>query len=322
MTETSELVIEEGVLPSSDDFLRDALAGLTAPRKTLPTKYLYDAEGSRLFEEICGLPEYYPTRTETALLQTIAHDLAASISRHAVLVEFGSGASVKTRALLDAAPHLEVYVPIDISQSALDEAAESLRADFPDLQVVPLVADFTASHALPAAADGRPHVGFFPGSTIGNFSPEAAGHFLKSALATLGADSRFILGVDLAKEPEVMVPAYDDAQGVTAAFNLNLLARLNRELGADFVLDAFAHRAVWNEAESRMEMHLVSRKEQTVHLGGREIVFTEGETIHTENSHKYTYEAIAVLAAKAGWRIEESWVSDPFPFAILLMSAA
>ncbi|MEI2385156.1 L-histidine N(alpha)-methyltransferase [Breoghania sp. JC706] len=321
MSETSVLELEEGELPSTDDFLRDALAGLTAPRKTLPTKYLYDAEGSRLFEEICELPEYYPTRTETALLQAISHDLAEAVARHAVLVEFGSGASTKTRTLLDATPHIEVYVPIDISQTALDEAAEALRADFPALQVAPLVADFTAPHSLPAAADGRPHVGFFPGSTIGNFQPEAAVGFLKSARETLGAGARFILGVDLAKDPEVMVPAYDDAQGVTAAFNLNLLARLNRELGADFDLDAFSHRAVWNEAQGRIEMHLVSKADQTAHLGGREITFAKGETIHTENSHKYSYDAIAALAAKAGWRIEKSWVSDPYPFAIILMSA-
>ena len=322
MTEASALVMEEGEVPSSDDFLRDALAGLCAPAKTLPTKYLYDAEGSRLFEEICELPEYYPTRTETALLQAIAHELAVAVAKHTVLVEFGSGASTKTRTLLDAAPHIEVYVPIDISHSALDAAAEALRADFPDLTVVPLVADFTAPHGLPAGTEGPPHLGFFPGSTIGNFSPEAATGFLRSARMTLGDDARFILGVDLAKEPEVMVPAYDDAQGVTAAFNRNLLVRLNREFGADFDLDAFAHRAIWNEAESRIEMHLVSRKDQRAHLGGQEIAFRKGETIHTENSYKFTYESVARMAASAGWTIEKSWISDPFPFAIILMHVA
>ncbi|MDJ0932976.1 L-histidine N(alpha)-methyltransferase [Breoghania sp.] len=321
MSDTSDITMEEGEIPSSDDLLRDAIAGLSAYPKTLPTKYLYDAEGSRLFEEICEQPEYYPTRTETALLHAISEDLSEAIDNDAVLVEFGSGASTKTRTLLDAAPQISIYVPIDISQIALDEAANSLNADFPNLNVLPLIADFTAPHTLPEATRNRPHVGFFPDSTIGNFAPEAAVDFLKSALITLGEDVRSILGADLAKEESVLISAYDDAQGVTAAFNLNLLARLNREVGADFDLEAFSHRAIWNAAESRIEMHLVSRKNQTVHLGGKEIAFAVGETIHTENSHKYTYDMLAELAAAAGWRIEKSWISDPYPFAVLLMGA-
>jgi dimethylhistidine N-methyltransferase len=310
--------------------LDHALAGLTAPRKMLSSKYLYDAEGSRLFEAICDLPEYHVTRTEMALLMQVAPALADAIPAGAALVEFGSGASVKTRLLLDIAPQLSAYVPIDISDSALAEAAEAIAASYPLIEVAPLAEDFTRALHLPDSTVGLPGVGFFPGSTIGNFAPADAEAFLRSARTLLGSDARLILGADLTRSEALLVPAYDDAAGVTAAFNLNLLVRLNRECGADFDLSAFAHRAVWNAAEGRVEMHLVSLREQTVLLSGRAIVFTKGETIHTENSHKYRPEALSGIAARAGWRVAEHWIghdpqgadrADRASFGIFLLEA-
>ncbi|MBO9707614.1 MAG: ergothioneine biosynthesis protein EgtB [Caulobacter sp.] len=305
---------------TSATFLDDAVAGLTSARKTLPAKYFYDAEGSRLFEAICDLPEYYPTRTETALLRRIAPEIAARVCEGAALVEFGSGASTKTRLLLDAMPQLAVYAPIDISQSALDEASEAIRRDYPNLTVAPLVEDFTRAFRLPVAARGRPVTGFFPGSTIGNFAPEDAERFLRGAHELLGEGAMFVVGVDIAKSPDILVPAYDDAQGVTALFNKNVLTRMNRELGADFDVDAFDHRAVWNAAESRMEMHLVSRGEQVVHLAGREIRFADGETIHTENSYKYAAEAFVELARRAGWTVAARWISESPSFGVFALA--
>ena len=255
----------------SAEFLADVVAGLSASPKSLPSKYFYDERGSALFEAICDLPEYYLTRTETALLTDCVHDIAGYISDGAALIEFGSGASVKTRLLLEAAPQLAAYIPVDISQDALEPAAEAIRARFPALEVAPLVGDFTQPIDLPAAANGRPRTGFFPGSTIGNFPPEAAVDFLNAARRLLGQGAQFIVGIDLAKSADVLIPAYDDAQGVTAAFNLNLLERINRELEGAIDLTAFAHRAVWNPVESRIEMHLVSLKDQDVRIAGRQL---------------------------------------------------
>ena len=313
-------VLDRATATPASTFLDDAVAGLTADRKTLPAKYFYDAEGSRLFEAICDLPEYYPTRTETALLRRIAPEIAARILDGAALVEFGSGASTKTRLLLDAMPQLAVYVPIDISPSALDEASDALRRDYPNLIVAPLVDDFTQAVRLPQAAWGRPVTGFFPGSTIGNFPPPEAEAFLRGAHALLGEGAMFVVGVDIAKSPDVLVPAYDDAQGVTAAFNKNVLARINRELGGNFDLDAFDHRAVWNAEESRMEMHLVSRLDQTVQLASHEIRFKAGETIHTENSYKYVPEVFVDLARRAGWTVAARWISDSPSFGVFALA--
>jgi dimethylhistidine N-methyltransferase len=307
--------------PRPGTFGADVIEGLSRPRKALQAKYFYDAEGSRLFEEICDLPEYYPTRTETALLREKAAEMAAVISDDAALVEFGSGASSKTRILLDAAPQLGAYVPIDISPDALDAAAESIRRDYPRLEVAPMVDDFTTALHLPEAATGRPRTGFFPGSTIGNFRPEEAVAFLKTARRLLGRGAAFLIGLDVVKAPMVMVAAYDDEQGVTAAFNLNLLTRINRELDGDFDLDAFEHRAVWNPEESRMEMHLVSRKDQVARAAGRSFHFAAGETIHTENSYKFTIEGFEALAVQAGWILERSWVSPAPSFAIVRLLA-
>jgi len=305
----------------ADAFLSDVLTGLTASPKTLSPKYFYDAQGSTLFEAICDLPEYYLTRTETALLGQIAAEVSARIPAGAALVEFGSGASTKTRILLDAAPQVAVYAPIDISGSALDAAARSISRDYPDLTLAPLVDDFTRALVLPSAARGRPAVGFFPGSTIGNLAPADATTFLEGARRLLGQGALLIVGVDIAKDPAVLVPAYDDAQGVTAAFNLNLLTRINRELGGDFDLAAFHHKAVWNPDESRMEMHLVSRKQQVVTLAGRTIPFAAEESIHTENSYKYRPEVFCALAAAGGWQVVEQWFSQDPRFGIFVLAS-
>jgi dimethylhistidine N-methyltransferase len=301
------------------DFAADVVAGLSQAQKALAPKYFYDAEGSRLFEAITELPEYYPTRTEIALLRQVAAELAQAIPEGAALVEFGSGASTKTRLLLDAAPQVAVYAPIDISPAALDAAAHALKQDYPALTVAPLAEDFTRALELPAAARGRPVVGFFPGSTIGNFTPDEAGSFLAGARRLLGKGAEFIVGIDLVKPEPVLVAAYDDALGVTAAFNKNLLVRMNRELGGDFDLDSFRHRARWNAAESRIEMHLESLRAQTVRVAGRSFEFAAGETLHTENSCKFTVEGFAALAGEAGWTLGRAWTSAQPAFAIVLL---
>ena len=296
------------------------IAALSRPVKSISPKWFYDEAGSDLFEQITALDEYYPTRTEAALLATIAPELSAAIPEGAVLVEFGSGASAKTRILLDAAPQLSAYVPMDISVEALDAAARSINADYPALEVWSVAGDFTHPIALPAQVEGRPRVGFFPGSTIGNFGPVGAAEFLGAVRVLLGEGASMIIGADLVKDEATLVAAYDDARGVTAAFNLNLLARAKREIGADFDLGGFSHRAVWNTEESRMEMHLVSRMAQTVHIDDRAFDFAEGESLHTENSYKFTRAGFEALAASAGWRLGRSWVSPPPEFAVFVLN--
>jgi dimethylhistidine N-methyltransferase len=308
-----------GEVDGASGFARDVVAGLSLRQKALSPKYFYDAEGSRLFEAICELAEYYPTRTEIGLLRGAAAEIAALLPPSGALVEFGSGASVKTRLLLDTAPQLSAYAPIDISPEALDAAAQAIRRDYPELLVVPLAEDFTTALELPPELDGRPRVGFFPGSTIGNFAPEEAAAFLAQARRLLGEGAQLIIGVDLVKPEAELIAAYDDALGVTAAFNKNLLARMNRELGGDFDLDSFVHRAVWNATEARIEMHLESLKDQVVHVAGKRFSFAVGETLHTENSHKFTIEGFAGLASGAGWRLDRRWVSAHPAFAVLLL---
>jgi dimethylhistidine N-methyltransferase len=302
-------------------FAADAIEGLSASPKRLPSKYFYDERGSALFEAICDLPEYYPTRTETALLAKAAPQIAAYISENAALIEFGSGASTKTRLLLDAAPQVGVYIPMDISTDALAQAAAAIRADYPALEVAPLLADFTQPIALPDAAHGRPRTGFFPGSTIGNFAPDDAVAFLAVARRHLGEGSQFIVGADLVKDEAVLVAAYDDARGVTAHFNLNLLSRINRELAGDIDVAGFGHRALWNAQQSRMEMHLVSRADQSFTVADRRFSIRAGETIHSENSYKFTLDGFAELADRAGWRVGAQWVSPDPAFAVLLLQA-
>jgi dimethylhistidine N-methyltransferase len=302
---------------ASTTFRDDVLAGLGGARKSIPPKYFYDARGSELFEAITELEEYYPTRTETALLRDAAAEISETIPDGAALVEFGSGASTKTRLLLDAAPQVAVYAPIDISPSALDAAARLIRAEYPNLAVAPLVEDFTCALELPADARGRPVVGFFPGSTIGNFSTAEAGAFLASARRLLGPGAALLVGIDLVKPEPVLLAAYDDGLGVTAAFNRNLLARINRELDANFDVDAFSHRALWNAAEGRIEMHLVSERAQVVQVAGETFPFEAGETLHTENSHKFTLAGFDKIAASAGWRLEREWASAHPAFAVV-----
>jgi len=306
---------------SAEALKRDVWQGLARSPKSISPKWFYDARGSDLFEAITDLPEYYPTRTETTLLAKIAPEIAARIPKDAVLIEYGSGASAKTRLILDAAPQLAAYAPIDISESALDAAAASIRRDYPKLLVEPLARDFTVGSVAPAVANGRARVGFFPGSTIGNFDPAEAVRLLSEAHALVGEGGLFILGADLVKEPAVLTAAYDDSAGVTAAFNKNLLTRINRDLGADFDLTAFDHRAVWNAVDSRMEMHLVSRTRQTVHVAGRAFEFAAGESLHTENSYKFTVEDVTGMARRAGWRLIERWIAPPPAFAVFLFGA-
>jgi dimethylhistidine N-methyltransferase len=304
-----------------DETRREIICGLVGLQKRISSKYLYDAEGSRLFEAICVLPEYYVTRTETTLLSQCVQGIAEHIPESAVLVEFGSGASIKTRLLLDAIPQIKAYVPIDISGDALASAMRSIRASYPDLRIDGLIADIGRLDSLPVSTVGYSEVGFFPGSTIGNFTPMEAKAFLANARRVLGSNSRFIVGVDLVKSPDVLIPAYNDAQGVTAAFNKNVLTRLNREFGADFQVGDFQHKAIWNPEESRIEMHLVSLRDASVTWAdGTCIPIARGETIHTENSYKYVPLLFERLALDAGWNVEKSWTSPDPAFGIFLLA--
>ena len=302
--------------PEADGFARAVLSGLAAPRKTLPCQYLYDERGSELFERITDLPEYYPSRTETAILSACVGAIVAGTPAGSVLVEFGSGSSRKTEILLAALDKLAAYVPVDVSTSALDEARARLAERFPALRVHPVAGDFRAALNLPPDLARRPRMGFFPGSTIGNFAIDAARDLLAGMARTLGRGNRLIIGVDLRKDVATLLSAYDDAAGVTAAFNKNILARANRELGADFDLDGFSHEARFDENQGRVEMHLVSRGEQTVSLLGRRFAFAPGESIHTENSHKYTVAAFQDLARDAGWRPSRLWMDPDRLFSV------
>ena len=296
-----------------------ALAGLLAARKTLPPKLLYDDEGCRLFGQITRLPEYYPTRTELALLRTMAGEALAGLPGGTALVEFGGSDETKALHLLDANTHLDAYVPVDVAAGALVQLANRLRRFRPHLAVLPMVADFLEPFALPRRVISRPLFAFFPGSTIGNLDPAQARQFLATARASLSG-GRFLIGVDLRKDPAILLPAYDDAQGTTAAFNRNLLHRLNREAEADFDLDAFAHKAVWNARESRMEMHLVSRKRQLVQVARHLIRFEADETIHAENSYKYGIDDFAALAASSGWVSARVWTDAKQLFSLHLLT--
>jgi dimethylhistidine N-methyltransferase len=304
---------------AGDDFAEAVLDGLARRPRSIPCRFLYDARGSELFEEITKLEEYYPTRTETALLEAHGAEIAALAGSGRVLVEFGSGSSRKTSLLLSALGHVPAYIPIDIAAESLREAAEWLSGRHPGLAILPLIADFTATRALPAVARRKPRLGFFSGSTIGNLTHAEARAFLANAARLLGPGSAFLLGVDLKKSEQILVPAYNDAQGVTAAFNLNLLVRINRELGGDFDLSRFAHDAVWNADAGRIEMYVVSLAEQTARVAGRDFVFAEGERIHTENSHKYTVEEFGMLARNSGWTPVKAWTDPDRLFSLHLL---
>jgi dimethylhistidine N-methyltransferase len=306
--------------PQTSAFALDALDGLTQTPKTLSPKYFYDAAGSDLFEQITLLPEYYPTRTELGILHDRGSDIAALIPERAALVEFGAGATTKARLLLKSSA-FAAYVPVDISGEFLGMQASGLRKDFPNLAVHPVTADFTKGFDLPPEAREMPKVGFFPGSTLGNFEPEDASRFLRRAAEILGNGALMVLGVDLEKDEALLHAAYNDAAGVTAKFNLNLLVRMNRELGANFDVSSFVHRALYNRGQHRIEMHLYSRRAQKVRLCGRTIAFAAGESIHTENSYKYSILRLGALARASGWRLDTSWTDAKGMFSVHVLRA-
>jgi dimethylhistidine N-methyltransferase len=313
--------------PAPDsDFARDMHRGLADWPKAVPAKYFYDRRGSELFEQICRLPEYYPTRTEMQMLRDNAAEIAGLLGPDAELVEFGAGALDKVRLLLDAMERPRAYLPIDISGDHLGQAAAALAQDYPQLTVQAVVGDFMQAMTLPPRhARAQSRVGFFPGSTIGNFTPDEALQFLRNAATMLRAargegapdgGTSLLIGVDLVKDPALLHAAYNDSAGVTAAFNLNLLRRANAELGADFDLDAFRHYAFYRPHLHRIEMHLVSARAQTVQIGGQRYSFTAGESIHTENSYKYTVDSFRQLAEKAGFQPAAVWTDAESLFSL------
>jgi dimethylhistidine N-methyltransferase len=302
-------------------FAVDAVAGLTATPKSIPPKYFYDPEGSRLFEQITRQPEYYPTRCELEILRDRASEIAELIPDNAVLVEFGSGAATKAKIVLQAAASkVAAYVPVDISGEFLEREAADLRKAFPTLTVAPVVADFMQPFELPDIAAGKPRVGFFPGSTIGNLEPHDAAAFLRHACFLLGDNSLLIIGVDLVKDAAILNAAYNDKAGITEEFNFNLLARMNRELAADFQRENFEHHAFYNRERRRIEMHLASLKRQKVRVAGQVIDFRAGDTIHTENSYKYTPGSFSALARGSRWAPLQTWTDSENLFAVYVLN--
>lgn len=311
----------------NNGFLSDALEGLKAPIKTLPAKYFYDAQGSHYFDLICKLDEYYPYRSEMALLPKVAKALDDLIPAQVCCVEFGAGSLHKIRPLLAHCSAIRGFIPIDISHQHLQNAGNKLTDEFPALHIVPKAGDFTQPITLVSDAEdvkhsgilSLPKLGFFPGSTIGNFNPQQAAEFLENAKVTLGTHSYLLLGVDTQQNPQALFDAYNDSQGITAQFNKNLLVRMNRELNANFDPATFTHDAHFNAQESRIEMHLISQVEQTVQIGGVPIHFAKGESIHTENSYKYTPTRIQTLVESAGWQIKHVWETADGAFSEVLL---
>ncbi|HEY6917251.1 MAG TPA: L-histidine N(alpha)-methyltransferase [Allosphingosinicella sp.] len=301
-------------------FRADVLAGLAAPIKAVPARWLYDRRGSELFEEITELPEYYPTRTEVALLKRHCADIAAFTGEGAAVVEFGSGSSHKTPILLNCV-HPSAYVPIDISGDFLRDSAAALQQGFPALPIYPVEADFMKRIALPAEVANLAKLGFFPGSTIGNMVPRTAVDLLRAMKETLGDGSWLLIGMDRLKDAGTLIRAYDDAAGVTAAFNMNLLHRINRELGGTIPVHLFRHRAIWNDMMARIEMHLEALEDLTFTVEGRSFAMQKGETIHTENSHKYGLRDARLLLRAAGWGVRAEWTDAGDQFALLLAEA-
>jgi dimethylhistidine N-methyltransferase len=307
---------------ATEIFAVDVITGLSARPKALLPKYFYDSLGSQLFEQITLLPEYYPTRTELRILSANARALADLMPKDAALIEFGAGSAVKAKILLNAAPQIGAYVPVDISAEFLADETRRLERDIPRVGVFPVVADFTAPFELPVDVRNRPRVGFFPGSTIGNFEPPQAKDFFRQAARVLGPDALFIVGADRVKDERVLHAAYNDAAGVTAAFNLNLLTRINRELGGSFDLAAFRHFASYNQSLARIEMHLESAKRQVARVRNVAFSFKDGETIHTESSHKFTVEAFTALAADAGWAVSRVLSDEKDWFSVYVLKQA
>lgn len=306
--------------PHLEEFRKEARRGLTAQVKRMSPKFLYDQRGSELFEKICRVMEYYPTRTETAILREYAGRIAEAVGEKCFLLEFGSGASTKTRILLDTLPELEAYAPIDISRSFLSQTAEELSALHPGLRIAPICADFTQPLEVPREllGEARRKLAFFPGSTIGNFDPAEAQRFLTRTARMLGRDGMFLLGFDLLKDRKVLEAAYNDSEGVTRDFNLNLLVRMNEELGANFDLSAFEHHAFFNPELSRIEMHIRSRVDGVYQVGDFQVRFARNETIHTENSYKYSIERMLELAGAAGFEPSALWTDPERKFCVAL----
>jgi dimethylhistidine N-methyltransferase len=303
--------------PGADDFRADVLRGLSVLPKTLPCKYFYDEAGSRLFERICELPEYYLTRVELELLRRHSAEIAALLGRDCLLIEYGSGSSLKTRRLLDHLRAPVAYVPIDIAYQQLSDSATALASDYPQLAVRPVCADFTRLSVMPAIdVSCARRVVYFPGSTIGNFTPQQARQLLEQTANLCGPGGALLLGVDLKKDPRILEAAYNDSRRVTAAFNLNLLVRINRELDANFCVEQFRHYAPYNPRESRIEMHLVSRRDQHVRVGDRKFFLRQGESICTEYSHKYSLHDLRDLAQSAGFAVERLWIDEHGYFSV------
>jgi len=306
--------------PNPGHFLASVLAGLSRPRKSLPTAFLYDARGSALFDEICTLPEYYPTRTELGIMRSGAHEIARLIGPRAEIIEYGSGSSLKTRELLRSLAVPVAYVPVDISREPLLRAASAVARSFPEIEVLPVCADFTQPFPVPTPSRvPLRRVLYFPGSTIGNFSRAQAVRLLRQMRDEVGPGGGILIGVDLLKPVEILERAYNDARGVTAAFNLNLLVRINRELGGNFEVEAFEHRAVWVPDRGAIEMRLVSREAQTVHISGHRFTFAPGEWIHTEDSHKYSLAGFAEMARCAELEVDRTWIDASRLFSVQLL---
>lgn len=322
MTAVVKSLAASGDLAAHSEFEADVIEGLSRGAKSIPPKYFYDEEGSRLFEEITRLPEYYPTRTEIDILRAHARDLNAIIPQGAALVEFGSGSCTKVQILLDNVPAIAAYLPVDISGDFLKCEAERIAQSYPRLSVHPVVADFTKPFALPEQFAQMPKTGFFPGSTISNFEPHDAVPFMRNAAQTIGHGGVMVMGVDLVKDTAMLNAAYNDAAGITAKFNLNLLRRINRELDGNFDLRAFEHHAFYNSERRRIEMHLASTKRQKVSVAGRVFSFRAGETIHTENSYKYTPGSFAALARGCGWTPEIAWTDPAALFSVNVLRAS
>ena len=306
--------------PQTIAFRNDVIAGLAAPIPAIPARWLYDHRGSELFDEITRLPEYYPTRTETALLHSIMPEVATRIPRGAAVVEFGAGSATKTPILLEAIGPA-AYVPVDISGDYLNGSAGTLRERFPGLEVLPVIADFARPFSLPSGLDHLRRVGFFPGSTIGNFVPWSATDLLRQWRQLLGVGAQLLIGMDRVKPVERLLAAYDDPQGVTAEFNLNLLHRINRELDGDIPVEAFRHEARWNEILSRIEMHLVATRDVEFSVSGQVFRFAEGSSIHTENSHKYGPRGARLMLLAGGWTPVAEWTDPTGDFAEILAVA-
>ena len=312
--------MSEAAITPDPQFRSDVLNGLKGPRRAIPARWFYDERGSELFDDITRLPEYYPTRTETSLLQSASADLAARIAPGAAVIEFGAGSATKTPLLLKAiAP--SAYVPIDISGDYLRSSADILQSSFPTLKVIPVEADFTDEVELPASLGAAERLGFFPGSTIGNFVPRSSVNLLRHMREILGEGAKLLIGFDRIKADNVLIPAYDDASGVTAAFNLNLLHRINRELDGDMPVDAFVHDVRWNDMQSRIEMHLRCGRDVRFTVGGEAFAMQAGDSIHTENSHKYDLRGLRLLLRAGAWTPIADY-SDPNDWFTLVLAEA